>query len=244
MQLLLPILLIFAAAALCRIDANPEYGFGDGDDFDETAKNNELMRRLSSSAVKLPINVEEIRGLQYLYNSTNGDYWSWNVDDTYTYGIPWNFTANLSLVNPCYDHWQGILCSCNTSYSLNGPSYYNYYYDDVSSYPIMDSSCHISKIFLPSYNLTGVLPGAMFESLPNLTHLHVEGNYLRSPLPPEINQSSLVLLKINGNDFSESLEVVGSISSLQVLIAYGNRLTGDLEPLLTAPSQNSLEYKN
>ena len=115
MQLLLPILLIFAAAALCQIDANPDYGFGDGDDFDETVKNNELMRRLSSSAVKLPINVEEIRGLQYLYNSTNGDYWSWNVDDTYTYGIPWNFTANLfieirnaggkTIVYPVHEKW-------------------------------------------------------------------------------------------------------------------------------------------
>ncbi len=194
---------------------------------------NELMRNLASSTVTLSVDADEILGLQYLYNSTNGDYWSW-YDDTVTYGIPWNFSGNISLVNPCYDHWQGILCTCNTSYSLNPPYskgyiYFYYYYDDVTSYST--SSCHITKIFLNEYNLNGVLPGEMFTLLPNLTHLHVGYNLLYSPLPTEMNQSSLVLLDINDNYFSESLETLCSIRTLNALLANSNWLIGDLSPL-------------
>ena len=168
-------------------------------------ENNELMRNLASSTVRLPINTDEIRGLQYLYNATNGDSWEWN-DDINTYGIPWNFSVtNLSLVHPCYDHWQGILCSCNTTYSLDGPDDV-YYYDNIASNPSTNFSCHITKIYLPGYNLSGLLPGDMFVLLPNLTHMHMEKNSLSSPLPIEINQSSLLLLSICCNNFEESLD--------------------------------------
>lgn len=187
------------------------------------------MRRLSSSTVKLPIPKDEIIGLQYLYNSTNGDHWDWDEDED-TFGIPWNFNGNLSLVNPCYDHWQGILCTCNTSYVLNFPYSYTYYYDDSITYSSANS-CHITKIFSPGYNLIGNLPGEMFLLLPNLTHLHVEPNYLYSPLPKEINQSALLLLNIGDNKLRESLETLGSITQLQVLMALYNHLTGDLGPL-------------
>ena len=219
---------------------HPSYiGSNDGDDnglldLSNIENDNELMRRLSSSTTRLPLDTEETRGLQYLYNSTNGDDWSWNTD-TVTYGIPWNFTGDLSSVNPCYDHWQGILCTCNTSYTLNPPyskSHFSYYYyDDITSYIVSTDSCHIKKIFLNQHNLDGVLPGEMFALLPNLTHLHVEYNSLYSPLPSEMNQSSLILLDIKDNYFLESLDALCCISTLNVLIASNNGFTGGLSPL-------------
>ncbi len=281
------LLLVFFTIVSSLIDSHLHYYDEVVDDeYDDSyllllLENNEVMRNLASSTVRLPINTDEIRGLQYLYNATNGDNWEWNNNDTNTYGIPWNFTvSDLSLVHPCYDHWQGILCSCNTSYYLStevvvgdddngndddddGSSYddnddgsssddddkndmKSYYYDDIQSYYTSTNnySCHITKIYLPRFNLSGTLPGEMFLLLPNLTHLHIEHNSLSSPLPPEMNQSSLLLLNIRSNNFKESLDVIGSITSLQVLIAYGNYneknniFTGNISPLKHLKSLN------
>ncbi len=235
------IILAFSSIVSCWVD-HFYYDNDDDDDFTrEIEENIELKRRLTSSTVRLPINTNEITGLQYLYNSTNGDSWSWN-NDTGTYGIPWNFTASSSLLNPCYDHWQGIMCSCDTNSTLNVPYddddyYYSVYYDDqynyyddAISYPSIDR-CHITKIYLPYYNLVGLLPAEMFMMLPNLTHLHLEYNSLYSPLPTSMNQSSIILLIIDGNYFQESLDIFGSVNTLQFLSIYDNGFTGDLSPL-------------
>ena len=195
---------------------------------------NEWMRWLATSV--LPVPESEIRGLEWLYNATNGNNWLWNTDNI-TYGIPWSFPTNLSLVNPCYDHWQGILCTCNTSYSLphnyyNNSYYYNYfYYDDEVVYPSSFDYCHINKIYISGYNLTGSLPDEMFVLLPNLTHLHVRSNSLYSPLPAELQRSGLMLLDISGNYFEESLDLLGGVTTLQCLLASNNYFNGDLSPL-------------
>ena len=111
---LLPVVVLFVLATLVSswIDRHNyyDYDYDYDNDYDEIlVEYNVIMRRLSYSGVRLPIDADEIRGLQYLYNATNGEYWDWH-DDTEKYGIKWNFTeGNLSLVHPCYDHWQGIL---------------------------------------------------------------------------------------------------------------------------------------
>ena len=49
---------------------------------------NEWMRWLATSV--LPVPESEIRGLEWLYNATNGNNWLWNTDNI-TYGIHGHF---------------------------------------------------------------------------------------------------------------------------------------------------------
>ena len=76
----------------------------------------------------------QINGLEYIYNSTNGDEWTWSTSSS---GIPWNFTGDP---NPCMDDWQGVTCTVNCS---------------------LFATCDILNIALAEHSLEGTLPPEM-----------------------------------------------------------------------------------
>jgi hypothetical protein len=128
----------------------------------------------------------ERQSLYDLYNSTNGStYWIWQNESTS--GDIWNFNNNSSDI--CT--WQGISCTCNNNteyhqYDIDrgidtpyGGFLYYHYYDDYEL-PLVDidtDDCHIDKIYLSNYNLTGSLPSSI-SNLKNLSHIHFVDNHL------------------------------------------------------------------
>ena len=53
-------------------------------------------------------------GLEWLYNSTDGDHWNWNsvINNNTASSTPWNFTIG-SNSDPCLNSWEGITCNKN-----------------------------------------------------------------------------------------------------------------------------------
>jgi hypothetical protein len=130
-----------------------------------------LLLLLSSYGSTVP--EYEIYALKALYDSTDGPNWAWmDVAE----GEIWNFTGNISILDPCY--WQGVDCTCASSrdhYFSYYYFFYDFYYDDDDS--ALATSCNIRKVYLDGYDLDGVLPDDFFNNLPNLTHLHLGVNY-------------------------------------------------------------------
>ena len=94
----------------------------------------------------------EIAGLEYLYNSTNGTNWSWKSDKGH-----WNFTTDA---NPCKDQWEGINCTA-----------------DCLIHPI----CNIISIDLRRYKLIGTIP-PQISLLSSLEKFSVPNNALNKML--------------------------------------------------------------
>jgi len=167
--------------------------------------------------------MSELQALHDLYESTQGGQWRW-----YGHGAKWAFAAandigsdsgnssagvSQGVFNPCYEGWEGVLCSCNISRPDTVSQDYNYYYygfyDDVvgprngngtGNGTSATATCHVVKLFLNRHSLTGTLPQSL-GNLTRLTHLHLDGNYLWGTIP-----SSLFALHDNNIDTSTAME--------------------------------------
>ena len=178
----------------------------------------------------------QISGLEYLYNSTNGDGWNW-IPDYANYGIPWNFSAvDDSVSNPCVDRWQGIQCStnCTTDSSI--------------------TTCNITTIFLMNFNLIGTLP-PQIGLLPQLNNLILFKNELYGSVPTEISlmtelhvfnvsknmltgavfdtllsNHQLGVISVSDNKFEGTIpnSVYAQQPGLAVLVGYNNSFTGTI----------------
>lgn len=181
-----------------------------------------LLLSLLSHGYILP--ESEIYALKALYDSTDGPNWSWDDESA---GEIWNFTGNISLIDPC--NWQGVDCTCTPSrdhYFYNSYFFYDFYYDDDDS--ALTESCNIRKIYLDYYDLDGVLPDEFYNSLPHLTHLHLNGNYLYSTISASIsNLTSLASLHLAYNYFEGTLDDVSLLVNLDTLILYNNLFHGN-----------------
>ncbi len=104
-----------------------------------------------------PISVAELNGLEFLYNYTNGQNWTWQG----SMGI-WSFPATTS--DPYEYNWQGLTFIPK----LNG-----------------SSGCEVNRIHLQRYSLSGRIPGeiSMFS---NLQELNLYVNRLTGMIPNEI----------------------------------------------------------
>ena len=146
----------------------------------------------------------EMDALFDLYNTTNGENWSWsrNVSD----GIPWNFT-NPSLNNPCADNWQGIRCSFSIPFE---------YY-------------HVTRVHLPSCNLSGHLPDSI-SSLTQLQQFTLELNQLTGTLPETVGKlTQLQELYLESNQLTGTIPaLLGCLNQLLIFSLYDNFLTGTI----------------
>lgn len=153
------------------------------------------------ASVSVPSN--EMAGLEYLYNSTNGDNWIWRGPVG-----QWNFTDGS---NPCVIPWQGVTCSCVTQG-----------FDDV---------CNVVELILEDYYLHGTLPEEL-SLLSSLQHFDVSSNLIRSTVPTSVGKmSSLTLLNINTNLISGTLPPeMETMSSLVYLNLEFTRTNGSIVP--------------
>lgn len=181
------------------------------------------------------IPIDEYNALYDLYNSTNGDNWIWQ-NETMS-GLKWNFSINTSSV--C--SWQGISCSCDnkteyheyiTDEVVYGPYGYGgnhyFYYDDALNYVPL-SSCHINKLYLINYNLTGSISSSI-GYLRNITHLHLVGNSLVGSIPNTFcDIISLRKVSFSQNQMTGQIpQDIDKLINLEYFVMHVNKLNGPL----------------
>jgi len=133
----------------------------------------------------------EFDSLHDMFLEMNGDNWIWSNDEE-SLGIEWSFFED-KISDPCFDHWQGIKCSCATNFTAHHPYarppsseddyYYAYNYDSRLASP----NCTIWSINLMGNNLTGHFP-SNFINLQNLKELHLGYNHISGTFPDVIAQ--------------------------------------------------------
>eukprot|EP01039_Chlorochromonas_danica_P005773 gene5773-6357_t len=163
---------------------------------------------------------EEYRLLELIYNSTNGDYWTWRTD-TKKYGTRWRFDDFYG-DNPCRGHWQGLYCSPD---------------NDIGPY-------HLFSFELTDYNLSGTFPflGSNFSKM--LLFMVTENPLLHGPLPVFTNQQKVLnLYNLSYNAFTGTIpDSFYNASYLTLVYLSNNFLTGTLPPSLYQIS--ALEFLN
>ena len=160
------------------------------------------------------VSVNELRGLEALYNSTNGANWRWRWRNTTRptgtgvsvppVGNKWTFPA--ATADPCSDHWQGIFCV-----NLNS------------------TFCKIDKLILTFFNLRGSIPSDM-KLLSSLSVLYLASNHLSNTIPPELfSITSLNQLYLNENRLTGVISIqISNLVRLTGLFLYTNELSGSL----------------
>jgi hypothetical protein len=191
-----------------------------------------LTRKPTLSPTKMPANLPttEIDGLYSLYNSTQGLQWRYsNVSEL---SMPWDWSENP--VNPCSNHWQGIVCQCNhtncnvlnvhlDSHHLNG------------SIPVdFMNLVQLESLSLRLNFLTGTIPIELYQNVKQLKNLNLYSNFLNGTLPMEIqNLASLQVLDIGYNRFNGTVpETLYSLSKLQILYMGFNHFQGTISTAL------------
>ena len=148
----------------------------------------------------------QVSGLEYLYNHTNGWNWVWSSVNGH-----WNFTSS-GTVNPCIALWEGVICNngCN---------------DTISS------SCTINALNLTAMNLNGSIPVQLPSLLSELHTLVISNNiHLHGTIPTSINMfMSLTLLDLSYNSISGSIPTqLCELSSLKGLYLNNNVISHSL----------------
>jgi hypothetical protein len=141
----------------------------------------------------------EYNALEALYNSCNGDNWSWDLLHPEQ---KWIFPSTLD--KPCLYGWQGLKC-----------------------YSVGNFSCSIGEIDLSNTNLMGTLPDAI-GNFTDLSSLNLDFNPIYGSLPDAIgNWQALQAIEIVLTSLSGSLPTsLYTLTSLKSMILYQNQYTG------------------
>ncbi len=165
--------------------------------------------------ISKPVPISEVYALNTFYDALNGDDWLWR-ETSYgsQYGSIWNFTGNISLVNPCSSDWQGISCNCSLV-------------------------CNIVQVNLNNYGLQGILPDmqnlTMLESLDLYHNLMLEGE-----LQALSTLTSLSAIYIGDTAISGDLQALSTLTSLSIIDLDSTAISGDLQTLSTLTSLSTM----
>jgi hypothetical protein len=130
----------------------------------------------------------EISALSDLYQSADGDSWSWNQP-----GNKWNFTD----ADPCLDSWQGVTCSNNDTAStlhvlgLQLPNFHLVGYIPAS----LGNLTFLQALDLSRNSLDSTIPITLGD-LAKLTSLNLATNVLTGTIPPSLGRC-VELLDLN-----------------------------------------------
>ncbi|XP_010543834.1 PREDICTED: receptor-like kinase TMK3 [Tarenaya hassleriana] len=94
----------------------------------------------------------------------------------------------------------------------------------------LQGSSQLSNLSCTSCNLAGSLPGFL-GNMSSLTNLRLSENSLSGEIPPSFGQLQLRTLSLNnqhGSGLTGRIDVLASISSLEVLWLHGNQFTGPI----------------
>ncbi|QCE10158.1 serine/threonine-protein kinase PBS1 [Vigna unguiculata] len=97
--------------------------------------------------------------------------------------------------------------------------------------------CHVTRIFLKSQSLPGMLPQNLFK-LPYLQEIDLSRNYLNGTIPKEWGSTKLVTIALLGNRLTGSIPIeITNISTLEDLNLEANQLSESLPPELANLTQ-------
>lgn len=142
--------------------------------------------------------------LHELHTATNGNAWNYPRGS-----VVWNFSSTSA--DPCSQSWSGITC-------------------DQPKTTCMTSTCEVTKISLPNYNLFGELPSSLML-LSSLNYFKVEKNSLYGTIPWEYFYSltTLSFLFLNENNFQGSLpNDLQKLAHVNLLKLRENNLVGSI----------------
>ena len=116
--------------------------------------------------------------------------------------------------------------------TTNGPNWYNSWNLSQPVYTwhgITTSGCYVTRIDLPSNNLSGAIPTTI-GNLQNLSHLNLNTNNLWGEIPAEIgNLQNLKRLALYENGLSGEIpSEIGNLQNLNDLVLDTNGLTGSI----------------
>jgi Leucine-rich repeat (LRR) protein len=145
--------------------------------------------------------------LHDLFNSTNGDSWTWH--NVTTAGNKWNFSGDP---NPCADTWQGITCS---------------------TAPTAAGYLHVLNLELNDFSLDGTIPPSM-GNLTELQQLILSENYLNGSIPDTLGQcTQLSVADLRSNFLTGRIpNTLKQWTQLTELYLNINQLTGSIPDIL------------
>jgi len=155
-----------------------------------------------------------------LYNSTDGDHWSWN------YGWKTPPLAADGFARPGTEKdWAGVSVSGDTVTGIN-------LYDNEAHGVIPPELEHLSNLQRIDFfrnSLSGAIPPGLGK-LSRLQELSLSKNSLSGSIPPELgNLSNLQTLALGENELSGPIPTtLGNLSNLKELYLYNNQLSGPI----------------
>ena len=193
----------------------------------------------------------ELRVLQDLYTSLNGENWTNNT------GWPTLSEWQNNTYNADFSQWRGltvrngdIISISLTSNNLNGPlpssisALSGLKYLNLSNNQLTGSLSHdisnlsqLMFLLLGDNQLSGSLPGEL-GNLSQLRELRLYNNNLWGQLPASLGQlGKLKKLLLNGNNLTGPIpDTFGNLSALEVLSLNHNQLSGSVPNTLVAVS--------
>jgi hypothetical protein len=211
------------------------------------------MLNLQSSSASLlcqfPVPVPSYQALYALYNSTNGNKWTWAQREIV--GAQWNFSGVTSdeegAARPCRDHWQGLVCVENAANLCDITSIELEYYNMQGQLPAELANLTALQILdLIENPLTGTIPSEL-GLVTTMTAIAFYSNQLSGTISTELGRLSnlieftLAYSFISGSMPSELL----SLSTMSILFVESSLMTGTISPLLSNAqglSELTIEY--
>ncbi|WZY93181.1 hypothetical protein YC2023_065510 [Brassica napus] len=97
----------------------------------------------------------------------------------------------------------------------------------------VNSTCHVTRIFLKSLSLPGIFPPE-FGNLTRLLEIDLSRNYLNGTIPMTLSRTPLEILSVTGNRLSGPIPPqLGDVTTLTNLLLSANNFTGQLpQPLI------------
>lgn len=96
----------------------------------------------------------------------------------------------------------------------------------------VNSTCHVTRIFLKSLSLPGIFPPE-FGDLTRLLEIDLSRNYLNGTIPTTLSRTPLQILSVTGNRLSGQIPPqLGNVTTLINLNLESNSLSGRIPPSL------------
>ncbi|GMI25984.1 hypothetical protein TrCOL_g4603 [Triparma columacea] len=173
-----------------------------------------LFGPISSSSNSSVPNVEERLILMELFNSTNGEYW--------TYKGGWGKG------DQCADNWKGIKCNDEGEVTEIKLVRNN----QTGSLPdSLGGLSSLTKLDLRYGGITGPLPPSLAD-LVELTQISVTDHSITGPIPPLDKLLKLTLIQLNDNHISGPFPpALGNLTSLEYVEMQQNRISGTIPAL-------------
>lgn len=176
-----------------------------------------------NGAVGLSIPYREYNALFDLYNSTQGEFWSWR--EITAFGSPWDFENTSS--DPCINQWQGLTCS-STIGSIVEIDLADYNLNGTLPGTIGDFS-HLRSLSLSNNSIHSFIPDTIGNAT-QINHLDLSYNTLSGQMPCSISTlCQLQYFSLYSNWLDHTIpDMFGCMKDL-VDINFGyNRLTSTL----------------